>query len=255
MTKWIRVKHNEDIKFGTLDNDQISVHTGDMFDGPTPTSESIPLASVEVLTPCLPTKIIGLWNNFGAAAAKNGLDRPPEPLYFYKPPSGILAPGGTIVRPESYDDSVIFEGELGVVIGRRCRDVSMAEVDDYVLGYTCVNDATALPIISEDPSFAQWSRAKSFDTFTPFGPVIATDLDPQSLQVTSRLNGKVRQDYPVNDMFFSPLELVQRISRGMTLLPGDIITCGTSLGAVPMRPGSTIEIHIEGIGTLSNTFA
>ncbi len=255
MTKWIRVKHNEDIKFGALDNDQISVHTGDMFDGPTPTSESIPLASVEVLTPCLPTKIIGLWNNFGAAAAKNGLDRPPEPLYFYKPPSGILAPGGTIVRPESYDDSVIFEGELGVVIGKRCKDVSMAEVDDYVLGYTCVNDATALPIISEDPSFAQWSRAKSFDTFTPFGPVIATDLDPQSLQVTSRLNGKVRQDYPVNDMFFSPLELVQRISRGMTLLPGDIITCGTSLGAVPMKPGSTIEIHIEGIGTLSNTFA
>ncbi len=255
MTKWIRVKHNEDIKFGALDNDQISVHTGDMFDGPTPTSESIPLAAVEVLAPCLPTKIIGLWNNFGAAAAKNGLDRPPEALYFYKPPSGILAPGGTIVRPESYDDNVIFEGELGVVIGKRCKDVSMAEVDDYVLGYTCVNDATALPIISEDPSFAQWSRAKSFDTFTPFGPVIATDLDPQSLQVTSRLNGKVRQDYPVNDMFFSPLELVQRISRGMTLLPGDIITCGTSLGAVPMGPGSTIEIHIEGIGTLSNTFA
>ena len=255
MTKWIRVKHNEDIKFGTLDNDRISVHTGDMFDGPTPTSESIPLASVEVLTPCLPTKIIGLWNNFGAVAAKNGLDRPPEPLYFYKPPSGILAPGGTIVRPESYDDSVIFEGELGVVIGKRCKDVSMAEVDGCVLGYTCLNDATVLPIISEDPSFAQWSRAKSFDTFTPFGPVIATDLDPQSLQVTSRLNGKVRQDYPVNDMFFSPLELVQRISRGMTLLPGDIITCGTSLGAVPMKPGSTIEIHIEGIGTLSNTFA
>ncbi len=255
MTKWIRVKHNEDIKFGALDNDQISVHTGDMFDGPTPTSESIPLASVEVLTPCLPTKIIGLWNNFGAVAAKNGLDRPPEPLYFYKPPSGILAPGGTIVRPESYDDNVIFEGELGVVIGKRCKDVSLAEVDDYVLGYTCVNDATALPIISEDPSFAQWSRAKSFDTFTPFGPVIATDLDPESLQVTSRLNGELRQDYPVNDMFFSPLELVQRISRGMTLLPGDIITCGTSLGAVPMKPGSTIEIHIEGIGTLSNTFA
>ncbi len=255
MTQWIRVKHNEDIKFGALDNGKISVHTGDMFDGPSPTSESIPLASVEVLTPCLPTKIIGLWNNFGAVAAKNDLDRPPEPLYFYKPPSGILAPGGTIVRPESYDGNVIFEGELGVVIGKRCMDVSMAEVDDFVLGYTCVNDATALPIIFEDPSFPQWSRAKSFDTFTPFGPVIATDLDPESLQVTARLNGEVRQDYPVNDMFFSPLELVQRISRGMTLLPGDIITCGTSLGALPMEPGSTVEIHIDGIGTLSNTFA
>ena len=255
MTQWIRVKFNGDIKFGYLDDGQISVHSGDMFDGPTPTSETIPLSSVEVLTPCLPTKIIGLWNNFGAVAAKNDLDQPPEPLYFFKPPSGILAPGGTIIRPKSYDGRVFFEGELGVVIGKRCKDVSMAEVAEYVLGYTCVNDATALQIISEDPSFPQWSRAKSFDTFTPFGPVIATDLDPQSLQVTAQLNGKIRQDYPVNDMFFSPLELVQRISRGMTLLPGDIITCGTSLGALPMKPGSTVEIHIDGIGTLSNTFA
>ena len=254
MTQWIRVKHNGDIKFGTLDHGHISVHTGGMFHEPSPTSESIPLASVEVLTPCLPTKIIGLWNNFCAVAAKNDLDRPTEPLYFYKPPSGILDPGGTILRPESYDGKVFFEGELGVVIGKRCKDVSMEEVENYVFGYTCVNDATAFQIISEDPSFAQWSRAKSFDTFTPFGPVIATDLDPESLQVTSRLNGKIRQDYPVNDMFFSPLELVQRISRGMTLLPGDLITCATSLGALPMKPGSTIEIHIDEIGTLSNTF-
>ena len=121
--------------------------------------------------------------------------------------------------------------------------------------------AAGLPALGDDridparPPVARGRRAKRFAPFTPLGPVIATDIDPQSLQVTSRLNGKVRQDYPVNDMFFSPLELVQRISRGMTLLPGDIITCGTSLGAVPMKPGSTIEIHIEGIGTLSNTFA
>jgi len=254
MTQWIRVKHNNSMKFGALEDGNISVHTGDMFDGAAPTSESIPLSSVEVLAPCAPTKIIGLWNNFGAAATKNGWDRPPEPLYFYKPPSGILAPGAAITRPASYDGRVFFEGELGVVIGKRCKDISAAEVDDCVLGYTCVNDATGFDILKEDPSFAQWSRAKSFDTFTPFGPVIATDLDTESLQVRSVLNGKVRQDYPVSDMFFSPSELVQRISRGMTLLPGDIITCGTSLGAAPMKPGSTIDIHIDGIGTLSNTF-
>jgi len=250
----MRVKHDENIKFGTLDGELITVHTGDKFDEPTPTTEILSLDSVEVLTPCLNSKIIGLWNNFGAAAAKNDLERPPEPLYFYKPSSGTLPPGGTIVRPESYDGKVIFEGELGVVIGRRCKDVLMQEVEDYVYGYTCVNDVTALDIISEDPSFAQWSRAKSFDTFTPFGPVVATDLDVQSLQVTSTLNGKVLQDYPVSDMFFSPLELVQLISRGMTLLPGDVIACGTSLGAQPMKPDATIEIHIDGIGTLSNTF-
>ena len=255
MTQWIRFKHNGNIKFGALQNEKISIHSGDMFDGPSPTSETIPLDSVEILTPCLPTKIIGLWNNFGAAATQKGLAQPEAPLYFFKPPSGILAPGGTILRPGSYDGRVIFEGELGVVIGKRCKDVSAAEVADYVLGYTCVNDATALNIITEDASFPQWSRAKSFDTFTPFGPVIATDLDLQSLQVTSQLNGKVRQDYPVSDMFFSPLELVQRLSRGMTLLPGDVITCGTSLGALPMKPGSTVDVHIDGIGTLSNTFA
>ncbi len=254
MTRWMRVKHDENIKFGALVDGQITVHSGDKFDEPTPTTEILQLDSVEVLTPCLCSKIIGLWNNFGAAAAKNDLERPPEPLYFYKPSSGTLAPGGTIVRPDSYDGRVIFEGELGVVIGKRCKNISLEEANDYVYGYTCVNDVTALDIISEDPSFAQWSRAKSFDTFTPFGPVVATDLDTQSLQVTSTLNGKVQQDYPVSDMFLSPLELVQLISRGMTLLPGDIITCGTSLGALPMEPGATIDIHIEGIGTLSNTF-
>ena len=255
MTQWIRVEHDGDIKFGTLDDGQISVHAGDMFDGPRPTPETIPLASVEVLTPCRPTKMIGVWNNLGAAAIKQGLTKPDEPLYFFKPPSCFLAPGGVIVRPRSYGGKVLYEGELGVVIGKRCRDVSATQVDECVLGYTCVNDVAAVEIIHEDPSFPQWGRAKSFDTFGPFGPVIATDLDPQSLQVTTRLNGRVRQDYPVSDMFFSPLELVQRISRDMTLLPGDIISCGTSTGALPMKSGSTIDIRIDGIGTLSNSFA
>jgi 2-keto-4-pentenoate hydratase/2-oxohepta-3-ene-1,7-dioic acid hydratase in catechol pathway len=209
-----------------------------MFAESVPTGGTLPLDSVEVQAPCLPTKIIGLWNNFAEAAAKNGLDEPEEPLYFFKPPSTVLAPGGTILRPESYDGRVFFEGELGVVIGKACREVSEAEVEDVVLGYTCVNDATAFEIISEDPSFAQWSRAKSFDTFTPLGPVIATDLDTDALQVTVRMNGKVRQDYPVSDMFFPPRKLVERISRG----------------ARPMRPGSTVEVEIDGIGTLTNTF-
>ncbi len=254
MTQWIRIEHDGKTKFGALSDGQIRVYEGDMFDDPSPTAETVPLDSVDVLPPCLPTKIIGLWNNFAEAAAKNGLTRPEEPLYFFKPASGVLAPGGTIRQPESYGGRVFFEGELGVVIGKRCRDVPEMEVEDCVFGYTCVNDATAFEIISEDPSFPQWSRAKSFDTLTPFGPVIATDLDTQQLRVTVRMNGKVRQDYPVSDMFFSPLQLVQRISRGMTLLPGDLITCGTSLGALPMRPGASVEVHIDGIGTLSNDF-
>lgn len=119
---------------------------------------------------------------------------------------------------------------------------------DCVFGYTCVNDVTAFQIIKKDPAFQQWSRAKSFDTFGPFGPVIATDLDPQSLQIIATVGGRVRQDYPVSDMFFTPLELVQWISRDMALFHGDIISCGTSGGALPMKPGVTVEIRIDGIG-------
>jgi 2-keto-4-pentenoate hydratase/2-oxohepta-3-ene-1,7-dioic acid hydratase in catechol pathway len=116
-----------------------------------------------------------------------------------------------------------------------------------------VNDVTALDLIGEDSSFAQWTRAKSFDTFGAFGPVIATGLDPDVLGVKTLVGGKVRQDYPVADMIFTPRELVSLVSRGMTLVPGDVIACGTSLGAMPMRPGVEIEVAIDGIGVLSNT--
>jgi len=255
MTQWIRVRHDGDIKFGVLADEQIDVFAGDMFDHPEATSERIPLASVEVLPPCLPTKIIGLWNNLRAAAAQQGRTKPEEPLYFFKPPSCVLGPGGTIVKPRSYEGRVLFEGELGVVIGRRCTHVSETEAADCVLGYTCVNDVTAVQLIHDDPSFAQWGRSKGLDTFGPFGPVIATDLDPQSLRVAALVDGVVRQDYPVSDMFYGPLELVERISRDMTLLPGDIIACGTSMGAEAMTPGCTVEVRIDGIGTLSNDFA
>ncbi len=255
MALWIRVMHGADVKFGTLEDGEITVYEGEMFGHSVATSERVPLGAIEVLTPCRPSKMIGLWNNLRPAATKQGWAEPREPLYFLKPPSTFLAPGREIMRPRSYDGKVIFEGELGVVIGRRCRDIAEAEAADCVFGYTCVNDVTAVEIIHENPSFAQWSRAKSFDTFGPFGPVIATDLDPGSLRVTTHVGGRTRQDYGVSDMFFKPLELVQRISRDTTLLPGDLIACGTSTGALPMRPGSTVEVRVDGIGTLSNTFS
>jgi 2-keto-4-pentenoate hydratase/2-oxohepta-3-ene-1,7-dioic acid hydratase in catechol pathway len=156
------------------------------------------------------------------------------------------------VPPASYAGRILYEGELGVVIGTACSDVDPAHVDEVIFGYTCVNDVTAFEIITEDESFPQWCRAKSFDTFAPIGPVVARGLDPDELTVQTRVGGKVRQDYPVSDMFFKPRELVSLISRGMTLLPGDVIACGTSLGAMPMRPGVTIEVEIPGIGVLAN---
>ncbi len=225
-----------------------------MFDTPGKTTETVPLEEIEYLTPCQPSKMIGLVNNFHAAAEKQGLPIPNEPQYFIKPPSCFIPHLGEIVRPESYSGRVIYEGELGIVIGKTCRDLTDADVEGCIFGYTCVNDVTALQLIDADESFAQWTRAKSFDTFGAFGPVISTELDLTTATVQTTFRGRVRQDYPISDMIFSPCELVQRISRDMTLVAGDLIACGTSVGVLPMRPGTSVEIHIDGIGTLQNTY-
>ena len=168
--------------------------------------------------------------------------------------TAIAFNGGTIRRPASYDGRVVYEGELGIVIGRTCTAVSEEQAREHIFGYTCVNDVTALQLINEDPAFPQWTRAKSFDTFGPFGPTVVTGLDPSALTVRTLLNGRERQSYPVSDMIFPPETLVSRISHDMTLCPGDVIACGTSVGVLPMRPGMTVEVVIDGIGTLQNTF-
>jgi ketopantoate reductase/2-keto-4-pentenoate hydratase/2-oxohepta-3-ene-1,7-dioic acid hydratase in catechol pathway len=226
-----------------------------MFAGPQATGEILPVQSVKVLTPCVPSKMLCLWNNFHALAAKLKVAAPDEPLYFLKSPSAFLAHGEPIRRPRSYSGNIVYEGELGVVIGKPCRNVSKSEAADFIFGYTCVNDVTAADIISKNPTFGQWARAKSFDTFGVFGPVIATDLDPSGLSIRTKVNGVEKQNYPVSDMFFSPAKLVSLISRDMTLLPGDVIACGTSVGVSAMREASNaIDVSIDGIGTLSNTF-
>lgn len=157
-----------------------------------------------------------------------------------------------MVRPSSYDGPVFFEGELGIVIGKACANISGTEAAENIFGYTCINDVTAKEILKRDPSFPQWTRAKGFDTFGVFGPGIATGLDVDTLIVQSRLDGELLQDYPVTDMVFRPHKLVSMISKDMSLYPGDIIACGTGLNATAMEDGQTIEIAIDGIGVLSN---
>jgi 2-keto-4-pentenoate hydratase/2-oxohepta-3-ene-1,7-dioic acid hydratase in catechol pathway len=149
---------------------------------------------------------------------------------------------------------VVFEGELGIVIGSVCKQVSEGDAPRHVFGYTCANDVTVADILNRDASFAQWVRAKGFDTFCPFGPVVASGIDPAKLVVRTILNGEVRQNYPISDMRFSVAQLVSLISQDMTLFPGDIILCGTSVGVGSMKPGSTVEVEIAGIGKLSNRF-
>ena len=254
MADWVRFEYQGDIGFGVLTDDAINVHSGDMFDAPSATGQSLALAEVHLLPPVRPALMIGLWNNFHQRAQADGLRVPQQPLYFFKPASCFLAHGESIRRPSGYDGRIVFEAELGVVIGRACRAVAETEATDYVFGYTCVNDVTAASVIKEDPSFEQWCRAKGYDSFGACGPYIRTGFDPDGMTVKALQNGRERQSYPISDMIFSPPQLVSRISHFMTLQPGDIISCGTSLGARPMRAGDRIEVVIDGLGTLSNDF-
>jgi 2-keto-4-pentenoate hydratase/2-oxohepta-3-ene-1,7-dioic acid hydratase in catechol pathway len=162
-----------------------------------------------------------------------------------------------IKRPASYCGKTTYEGELGIVIGRTCAGVSpdQAEADAVIFGYTCVNDVTAADILNRDVTFAQWARAKSFDGYGPFGPVIASGVDPSTLVVRTILNGVERQNYPIADMIFSAQQLVSRISHDMTLMPGDLICCGTSIGVGVMKePDNRVTVAIDGIGELTNEF-
>ncbi|KQW18572.1 2-hydroxyhepta-2,4-diene-1,7-dioate isomerase [Afipia sp. Root123D2] len=255
MAHWMRYSAHGVTGFGALDGDTVSEYSGDMFDAPKATGRKLALSDVQVLPPSEPTKVIALWNNFHALAAKLNVAEPPDPLYLMKANTSITAPGATIPRPASYSGKVVYEGELGIVVGKRCTNGSEQEAANAVFGYTCVNDVTAADIISKDPTFAQWVRAKSFDGFGPFGPVIATGLDSSKLVVRTILNGQERQNYPIADMIFSSAQLVSRISHDMTLLPGDLICCGTSLGVGTMKDASNaIEVVIDGIGTLRNQF-
>jgi 2-keto-4-pentenoate hydratase/2-oxohepta-3-ene-1,7-dioic acid hydratase in catechol pathway len=253
--KWLRYRHLGTIGDGTLeDGGRIRVQHGSPFDAPQPGLETLALADVELLAPCVPGKMIGLWNNFRAAADKNGWAAPAEPLYFLKSPGSAVGHGQPIPVPVAYDGRVAYEGELAVVIGRRCRSVALQDAPAHIFGYCCANDVTALELLQRDPSFPQWTRAKSFDGFGAFGPFIDTEFKPAGARLRTLVGGRERQNYALDDMFFGAAELVSRISHDMTLEPGDVILCGTSLGVLPMKPGTTVEVVIDGLGTLANTY-
>ena len=250
---WARFYHDDVIAFGRVEGNHVVVHRGDMFDNPQPTGVRIALADVKLLMPVVPGKVVAMWNNFCALREKLSLEVPAEPLYFLKTPNSYLNPNETIRQP-SCGGKIVFEGELAIVIGKRCKEVNEAAALDHVFGYTCANDITHADILNRDATFTQWVRAKGFDTFCPLGPVIATGLDAASLIVKTTLNGDVRQNYPISDMHFSVAQLVSRLSADMTLHPGDVILCGTSVGVGSMKPGSDVTIEIAGIGALHNRF-
>lgn len=210
-------------------------------------SEEVPTGAV-LLPPASPSKIVCVGRNYADHAKELGNESPAEPILFLKPPSALLAPGGTIVRP-TVSQRVDFEGELAIVVGREARNISAARWRDYVRGFTCANDVTARDLQKKD---VQFTRGKGFDTFCPVGPCIDTDIDPSDLRVVTRVNGEVRQDGRTSQMIFSCADLFEFITGVMTLIPGDLILTGTPAGVGPLQPLDVVEVEIEGIGVLQN---
>lgn len=196
----------------------------------------------------VPSKIIGIGVNYRAHAVEMGKPLPDEPLMFLMPRSALLPEGFPIERPTEYE-RVDYEGELGIVIGRRARRVSAENALDFVLGYTCINDVTVRDLQKKD---GQWTRAKGFDTFCPLGPAIVSGLDPSNLRLVTRVNGQVRQDSSTSDMIFDVPALIAFVSAHMTLEVGDVISTGTPSGVGNLEPGDVVEVEIEGVGVLRN---
>ena len=239
-------------RFGMIEDGAVYALRGELSGENLSVEDAEPIARIEdvrLLPPVEPSKIVCVGRNYSEHAAELGNAMPSEPLLFLKAPSAIIGDGGTIELPPQ-SERVEHEGELAVVIGRRCRAVEEDEDPlSYVLGYACLNDVTARDLQRKD---VQFTRAKSFDTFCPVGPHIVTALDPLDLRVETRVNGEVRQSGRTSAMAFPVTLLIRYISNVMTLNPGDLIATGTPAGVGPLLEGDSVEVEVEGIGTLRN---
>lgn len=237
-------------RFGILDGDRIQeISAAPWSSWNAPTGQSAPLASIRLLAPVEPKKIVCVGRNYAAHAAELGNDVPKEPLIFLKPSTSVVGPSDPVVLTR-YSQRVEHEGELAMVIARKCAHLNDHENPlDYVLGYTCVNDVTARDLQKSD---VQFTRAKGFDTFCPVGPHIESDLKPDDLLLETLVNGVIRQSGRTSLMVFPPAFLVRWISRMMTLEPGDLIATGTPAGVGPIVAGDVVDIRISGIGVLRN---
>ena len=216
--------------------------------------EAQPVASVRLLSPVLPSKVVAIGRNYGEHAREMGGEAPDVPVVFLKPSTSVIGPGEAIRYPTGVSTDVHYEGELAVVIGRLCREVPAARAADVILGFTCGNDVTARDLQREEP---QWGRAKGFDTFCPIGPWIETEAPALAgdLEVTTTVNGQLRQHGRTSQMMHDVAALVAHVTEAMTLLPGDVILTGTPAGVGPLAVGDEVAVSIEGIGTLTNPVA
>ncbi len=246
--QFVRFLSNGKAVYGQVNGDQVAELEGSIFGDYRPTGRSLPLKDAKLLAPCVPSKVPCFGLNYAAHARESGAEIPKSPILFFKAPSALIGPNETIVLPD-HESRIDHEAELGVVIKDITKGVSEREALQHVFGYTCANDVSHRPIQRSD---GQWCRAKSFDTFGPLGPCIATDLDPGNLGIKALVNGEVKQSSNTNDLIFSVPYLVSWLSQCMTLLPGDVIMTGTPSGVGPLKAGDTVEIWVEGVGSLSN---
>ncbi len=246
--KICRFVYQGGVRYGIAEGDEVALLAEPPFDRVQREGTVLKRSELTLLTPCAPSKILGVGLNYRAHALEVKKPLPSRPLLFMKPPTAALAHEQPIVLP-SESAEVHFEAELAAIIGAPARRVTPAEARACVLGFTCFNDVTASDLQRAD---VQYTRAKGFDTFAPFGPFIETEVEPEKVLVKGRLNGAICQLASTSDMVFHVWDIISFVSRGMTLLPGDVVTTGTPPGVGPLSPGDVFEVEIDGVGLLRN---
>ncbi|NHM32891.1 fumarylacetoacetate hydrolase family protein [Neobacillus terrae] len=247
--KYVRFSTNDEVKYGVLDGDQVHQLDGDFLNGEAKKTDTVfPLCEVKLLPPVKPGKIIAIGLNYALHAEESGKPLPEEPMIFMVSPSAVVGEGEEVFLPY-LDHRIDYEAELAVVIGKTANKVSKEDALSYVIGYTCCNDVSDRDLQKKD---GQFTRAKSFSTYKPLGPVIETDLNPNNLEIKLSINGEVRQHSNTNDLIHDVESLIETVTEVMTLEPGDIIITGTPSGVGPLKSGDEIKLEIEGIGTLTN---
>jgi 2-keto-4-pentenoate hydratase/2-oxohepta-3-ene-1,7-dioic acid hydratase in catechol pathway len=245
----VRFRAGDKTRYGTLDGTQIVEYSGTPYGSFTKARKRWALRQTVLLAPVVPSKIVAVGLNYRDHAEEMCVAIPDEPLLFFKPISALCGPDDPVVFP-SQAERVDYEGELAIVIKKRCRHVAPERAREYVLGYSCLNDITARDLQIRD---GQPSRAKGFDSFCPMGPCVATDIDPNGVGIETYVNGERKQVSNTKHLVFPVEDIIARVSAVMTLLAGDVIATGTPAGVGPLRPGDKVEVRIEGIGNLRNS--
>lgn len=238
----------QNIRYGVLKDETIHVIAGDIFADYKVTDETVSVGDVKLLAPTEPSKVVCIGLNYVDHAKEVNLEIPKEPLIFLKPNTTVIATGDDVIYPEQ-TNHVEYEAELGIVIGKKTKNIEKEEAKEAIFGYTIANDVTARDLQFSD---GQWTRGKSFDTFCPIGPGIVRDIDPSNLNITLHVNDELKQNSNTKNLIFDVEYIVSYVSKVMTLLPGDVIITGTPYGVGPVEPGDEMVVRIDGLGELRN---